>query len=180
MIDDLSGRDPVRSHVEEVRRAARVLEQEGRLSQCREFMQHGDYSVYDHVVNVALRSLAFADWLERRGVKVDRASLVRGALLHDYFLYDWHNPDPNDPLNLRGYTHPWTALRNAEQDFQLTKRERTIIVRHMFPLTVIPPTCREAWIVCMADKLCAVRETLGTRVPKRFLPRWLTNPEGTR
>ena len=178
MVGDL--KDRVRSNEDEVLRAAHALERAGRLSACREFMQHGDHTVFDHVVNVALRSLTFADWLERRGISVDRASLVRGALLHDYFLYDWHDSDPSDPLNLRGYTHPWTALRNAEQDFELTARERTIIVRHMFPLTLVPPTCREAWIVCMADKLCAIRETLSTRVPARFLPRWLTNPEPTR
>ena len=26
----------------------------------------------------------------------------------------------------------------------------------MFPLTPVPPTCTEAWIVCIADKICAI------------------------
>ena len=30
----------------------------------------------------------------------------------------------------------------------------------MWPLTVIPPMCREAWIVTTADKYCSLLETL--------------------
>ena len=44
----------------------------------------------------------------------DKGSLVRGALLHDYFLYDWHQP--HKEYGLHGFTHPSTALRNAVQD----------------------------------------------------------------
>ena len=85
----------------------------------------------------------------------------RGALLHDYFLYDWHDPDPSHRLH--GFRHPFFALANAERDFDLTPRERNVIVRHMFPLVPVPPTCREAWIVCVADKACALRETIAPR-----------------
>lgn len=155
----------------EVRREAARLEYEGRLGECRGFVQHGDVSVYAHVCSVALQSLRMADALGRRGIRVDRASLLRGALLHDYFLYDWHVPDPSHRLH--GFRHPFTALRNAEADFRLGARERNIIVRHMFPLVPIPPCCREAWIVCCADKLVALRETLVPRVPSRLLPAWL-------
>ena len=146
----------------EVEAAAARLEREGRLGACRGFVQHGDVSVYDHVMSVAEQSCRMADALARWGVSVDRASLVRGALLHDYFLYDWHDPDPSHRLH--GFRHPFTALANAEQDFSLTPRERNVIVRHMFPLVPVPPACREAWIVCVADKVCALRETIEPRV----------------
>lgn len=33
----------------------------------------------------------------------------------------------------------------------------------MFPLTPIPPAYKEAWIVCIADKICAIEETLFNR-----------------
>ncbi len=101
----------------------------------------------------------------RVGISVDRASLLRGALLHDYFLYDWHDPDPSHRLH--GFRHPFFALARAEEDFELTPRERNIIVRHMFPLVPVPPTCREAWIVCLADKWCALRETVAGRLPRK-------------
>ena len=149
----------------EVDRAARQLAQAGRLDLTREFIQHGDVTVYAHVTSVARASLSFAERLDRVGVSVDRASLLRGALLHDYFLYDWHDPDPSHRLH--GFRHPFFALARAEEDFELTPRERNIIARHMFPLVPVPPTCREAWIVCMADKWCALCETVAGRLPRK-------------
>lgn len=149
----------------EVDRAARQLAQAGRLDLTREFIQHGDVTVYAHVTSVARASLSFAERLDRVGVSVDRASLLRGALLHDYFLYDWHDPDPSHRLH--GFRHPFFALARAEEDYELTPRERNIIARHMFPLVPVPPTCREAWIVCMADKWCALCETVAGRLPRK-------------
>lgn len=93
-------------------------------------------------------------------MKVDRKALVRGALLHDYFLYDWHEKE--EWHRLHGFRHPYFALRNASRDFKLSRIEENVILRHMFPLTPIPPSCREAWIVCMADKYCSARETMYT------------------
>ena len=90
-------------------------------------------------------------------LKVNEKALIRGALLHDYFLYDWHIKRKGH--HFHGFTHPATALRNAEKEYNLGDIERNIISRHMFPLTVVPPMCREAWLVCLADKYCAVKET---------------------
>ena len=149
----------------EVDRAARQLARAGRLDLTREFIQHGDVTVYAHVTSVARASLSFAERLDRVGISVDRASLLRGALLHDYFLYDWHDPDPSHRLH--GFRHPLFALARAEEDFELTPRERNIIARHMFPLVPVPPTCREAWIVCLADKWCALCETVAGRLPRK-------------
>ena len=87
-------------------------------------------------------------------------ALVIGSLLHDYFLYDWHD---GEGRHLHGFTHPECAYKNAEMDYTLSPRVKNIIVRHMFPLTPIPPACKEAWIVCIADKICAIEETLFNR-----------------
>lgn len=148
---------------DEVEHAALALEREGRFGLTRDFIQHGDVSVHEHVRSVARASSSIARALERTGMRIDRRSLIRGALLHDYFLYDWHDPDPSHRLH--GFTHPAAALARAEEDFELTDRERNIISRHMFPLVPVPPTCREAWIVCMADKWCALCETVAARLP---------------
>lgn len=154
---------------DEVECAAFALEREGRFGLTRQFIQHGDVSVHEHVRSVARASSSIAHALERVGVRIDRRSLIRGALLHDYFLYDWHDPDPSHRLH--GFTHPAAALARAEEDFDLTDRERNIIVRHMFPLVPVPPACREAWIVCMADKWCALCETVSARLPARGVGR---------
>ena len=53
----------------------------------KNYVAHGVTSVYDHSLSVAKNSYAYA---VSRGVKCDLRALVVGALLHDYFLYDWH------------------------------------------------------------------------------------------
>ncbi len=120
-------------------------------------IQHGNMSVRQHTINVARYSVLIS---EKLGIDCDRRALVRGALLHDYFLYDWHERDHANPLRLHGFHHPGIALKNAESEFDLTDIEKDIIKKHMWPLTVVPPTCREAWIVSMADKYCSLMETV--------------------
>lgn len=127
-----------------------------RFVETQKFMQHGNVSVYQHCMAVAKMSCWIAAVLR---LKVERDALIRGALLHDYFLYDWHKDD-NGTHRLHGFTHAKTAWQNAQEDVQLSHVEADIIRRHMFPLTPMPPVTLEGWIVCMADKLCAVRETL--------------------
>lgn len=124
----------------------------------KQFTQHGTTSVFEHCVSVAKFSLLFSYFLERTiHLQVDRTSLVRGALLHDYFLYDWHDGEPE--RRIHGFTHPGITLRNASRDFELNPIEKDIIGKHMFPLTVVPPRYRESIIVCLADKWCALCET---------------------
>ena len=150
--------------LETILTAAARLEREGRYAMTRRFIQHGGVTVYEHCVRVAALSCRLADAF---GWQVDRAALIRGALLHDYFLYDWHEKD--DSHRLHGFTHPRAALQNASADWALTARERNIILRHMFPLTPVPPACREGWLASLADKLCAVQEMFYTRA-RRLRP----------
>ncbi len=129
-------------------------------------IQHGIFSVYDHSLFVTRMCLHLADIFS---IRVDTCALVRGALLHDYFLYDWHIP--SKVKNTHGFTHPNTAFRNASRDFKLGIIESNMIRRHMFPLTPIPPKYRESVLLCIADKICAGYETIDgfkRRFKKRF------------
>ena len=124
-----------------------------KLEPMRAFIQHGTVTTYDHVIRVAHTSLAMAKKLRLR---VHERELVRGALLHDYFLYDWHHWD--GPLH--GPYHPKHALMNALRDFDLSKIECNIIRSHMWPLTPFHfPRSREALITCIADKVVSTKET---------------------
>lgn len=140
-----------------IQKKLRYLETAVRLNETKNYIQHGSITVYAHCVNVARMSVRIAKWLP---IQVNMDALVIGALLHDYFLYDWHD---GKGRHFHGFTHPECAKRNAEMDYTLSPRVKNIIARHMFPLTPVPPTCTEAWIVCIADKICAIEETLFKR-----------------
>lgn len=131
--------------------------QSSNFHRMKRYLQHGSMTVNDHVLSVARYSIALDDILH---AKSSRKDLIRGALLHDYFLYDWHKPDAGNSHRLHGFYHPGIALRNALKEYELTPRERDIIKKHMWPLTMVPPMCREAWIVTTADKWCSLLETL--------------------
>ena len=51
-------------------------------------------------------------------------------------------------------------MKNARRDFELNEIEQDMIRKHMFPLNPVPPKYRESWILCMADKICASKETV--------------------
>lgn len=122
------------------------------------YMQHGSTSTYTHSLAVAYVTVLLAKQLNLKGL--DMRSAVRGALLHDYFLYDWHNRDDGSH-RLHGFRHAGTACGNAIRDFGITPLEQSIILSHMYPLNITkPPRSREAWIVTAADKICAGCESL--------------------
>ena len=120
--------------------------------------QHGAVTTFSHSIRVACLSVWLADRLHLWD-RVDLRSLIRTALLHDYFLYDWHDHD-GGAHRLHGFTHGATAMRNAIHDFELNQIERDGIKNHMFPLTPYPPKYIEGYLVTVADKISATKETL--------------------
>ena len=139
--------------------ASDILDSENFQS-TRNYIQHGTIPVHRHCIDVARQSILISKWL---GIPCNEREMIRGALLHDYFLYDWHDKTRENYQMLHGFYHPGIALRNAAREYDLTLREKDIIKKHMWPLTVVPPSCREAWIVTTADKYCSLLETLKLR-----------------
>ncbi|HPD57471.1 MAG TPA: HD domain-containing protein [Smithellaceae bacterium] len=136
---------------------------------------HHNSSIYEHVREVAYLSYRLCKYL-----KLDYRSAARGALLHDYFFYDWRNHDePHLHRNKNhGIEHPKIALANAKKSFALNKVEEDIIRKHMWPLTPVPPRYKEAFIVSFVDKYLASREFLdefkkriNKKLPKKIKPR---------
>lgn len=62
-------------------------------------------------------------------IPVHERALVRGTLVHDYFLYDWHAYDPSHRLH--AFTHPGCACRNAMRDFGIGCVEQSMVRHHM-------------------------------------------------
>jgi uncharacterized protein len=137
--------------------AREILENEV-FAQSKNFIQHGSISVYEHSISVAKVSFTLGKFFR----VADLRSLVRSALLHDFFLYDWHVPEKM--WSLHGWTHPVTAAKNARLHFNASEKEYSLIRSHMWPYTLLhPPHYTEGWIICLADKICSAAETLFRR-----------------
>lgn len=138
------------------REKLKMICKDSRLLESTQYMQHGTTSVFRHSVSVAYYAYYIVC---KTQVYVDVDALIRGALLHDYFLYDWHEKD--DSHKWHGFHHAKKAWRNAMEDFELSEKEQYMILCHMFPLTPIPPKSLEGWILCYSDKVCSSAETAG-------------------
>lgn len=121
----------------------------------KRYLQHGSVSTYEHSLNVA-KMCYLID--KKLSLKLDKKALLTSAILHDFYLYDWHNGSMN---KIHGFSHPDTAAKNAKKYFDITSKEENAIRSHMWPLTITKlPKSREAWILCFADKYCATQEIL--------------------
>ncbi|MDR2521144.1 MAG: hypothetical protein LBC72_01135 [Spirochaetaceae bacterium] len=142
--------------------------QSEKFAECKAFIQHGNVSVFTHCILVARLS-----WRAARFFNLpDRRSLVRAALLHDFFLYDWHTPEKM--WSLHGWTHPTTAAENAREFFDISEKEYSLIQTHMWPWTPLHlPRHAEGWIICLADKVISLGETLRLirqKAPAPYVP----------
>jgi len=128
------------------------------------YRQHGNTDTLTHCISVAVVAYRMAC---RWNLNVDLSSLIRGGLLHDYFLYDWHSEDR--PRGHHGFMHPGIARENAVRDFDANEIEQDIIHRHMWPMTVIPPRHLESYLVCLADKWCTLQEVFNPNHNQKIL-----------
>ena len=143
----------------EFRKAALPILTNPEYQLMKQYMAHGHYTVYSHCFRVALFAYSYA---KSKNMDIDYTSLIRGCLLHDYYLYDWHHL--HEGHRLHGFRHPYFALRNAKKRFQLNRKERNMILSHMFPLTFWTiPLSKEAWLLTHADKVCARMESASVR-----------------
>lgn len=140
-----------KSYLEEILKKKKYLKM-------NRYMQHGNTTCLQHSIAVAYISYRITKFFK---INVHEKELIRGALLHDYFLYDWHSKyKKSKDLGAHGRIHPKIALFNARKDFDVNRIEADIIEKHMFPLTFHVPKYRESVIVCIVDKMCSVYEIL--------------------
>lgn len=156
----------------EIERYAGAILNDPRFQKLRSFEHHGPANtVYDHSLAVTRAAYRIACALHLS--EEETASVVRAALLHDFFGYDWHSERFRRFVrhysgfrrltHMHGFIHGHIAAARAKRVFGLSDRECDAIARHMFPLAPIPRS-RIAWIVTLADKAVASKEvTLAAR-----------------
>lgn len=117
------------------------------------YKHHYDTSCFEHCIHVAFLSYQMA-----KKFNLDYVSCARAGLVHDLFLYDWHERQP-DRKGLHAYTHPKAAFVNASKLFALNPIEKDMIVKHMWPVTLSLPRYSESYLITFADKYAALAES---------------------
>ena len=122
------------------------------VQQMAHFRHHYTTSCLEHCKHVA-----FYNYLICKKLKLDYLSATRAGILHDFFLYDWRKKQ-TDSKKLHAFYHPRIALNNAQRLFNINPKEKDIILKHMWPLTIIPPKYIESYIITIVDKYCTLLE----------------------
>ena len=130
---------------------------------------HGPVTTLDHSLFVA-----FSTYRVARALRLDVRSAVRGALLHDLYLYDSRDKSAH-PGN-QCFDHPRFAARNAAALTDLSAKEQNIILSHMWPLGGPLPRSAEAWTVDLVDTVCAGLELSRICRPSRLRKRLGVSP----
>ena len=73
-------------------------------------------------------------------------------------MHDLYHYDSRGKSHFR--LHPGYARDNALKICRLDPVEEDAILKHMWPVTKHRPIYREAYVVCITDKLCATAEYL--------------------
>lgn len=135
--------------------------------QKRKLMKHHDESVWDHCIAVSFKAFQYS-----KKFKADSRNCAIAGLMHDFYPHAWQyskslesldesysyyfQPNTKKPMLFKqhGFIHAKEARDNFKKYFSeySNKRIENAILRHMFPLNIKPPTCKEGWIVTLADK----------------------------
>ena len=113
--------------------------------------KHHGQTRYEHSLKVSYKSYKIA-----KKHNLDYISTARAGLLHDFFI----NEDlTKKSQKISMFTHPYKSLENSCKYFNLNKKEKNIIISHMFP--ALPhkiPKYKESILVSIIDKIIATEE----------------------
>ena len=92
-----------------------------RTLDMKKFIQHGKISTYDHCESVTNLSYKINKKLHLRA---NEDTLCKGAMLHDFYFYNWRNRHVDGQKKFHLFRHPKIALQNAEDLFELNDMEK--------------------------------------------------------
>ncbi|MDD3339273.1 MAG: phosphohydrolase [Lachnospiraceae bacterium] len=134
------------------------------VQRMKNYIHHSSTDCYRHCVHVAYYNYRIC-----RFFHLDARAAARAGMVHDLFLYDWRLHQAKTGDKFHAMTHPGTAIYNAKKYFDITPEEEDIMKKHMWPMTVIPPTTAEGVIMTFTDKFCGFCEFVEHyhKLPKR-------------
>lgn len=139
-------------YTEEFKEIIKDIIENQNVLKLKNYIQHINSSRYEHCIEVA-----FLTYVVCKKMNLDYVSATRGAMLHDFYFYDYRNKE-DGPKHFHLYRHPRISLENALKSFSLNDLERDVILNHMWPVTIKLPKFKESYIVTFMDKYCATNE----------------------
>ena len=131
-----------------------ILQNETVL-EMKQYKHHYETSCFDHCLIASYYCYQYC-----KKHNLDYISCARAAMVHDLFLYDWRKRQ-NNRKGLHAFTHPRTAYENANKLFELNDKEKDIILKHMWPVTLFSfPKYKESFILTLVDKRCALNDAI--------------------
>lgn len=128
-----------------------LLKQE-KVLKMKQYRQHHNTSCFDHCLFVSYNT-----YLICKKRHLDYISAARAGLLHDLFLYDWRKRE-NGRKGLHAFTHGKTAYKQASTFTNLNDKEKDMIIKHMWPVTLALPKYKETFVITYVDKYFAIAE----------------------
>lgn len=133
------------------------------VQEMKNFRQHYETTCFDHCLTAAYYCYCIC-----KKYHLDYKSATRAAMLHDLFLYDWRKKQPGQK-GLHAFTHGKTACENACKLFDLNDKEKDIIIKHMWPITIAFPKSFEGFVLTFVDKYCAMSESFEILKSRLFM-----------
>lgn len=131
------------------------------LEKLKNITHHISTTRFQHCLNVS-----YHNYLICKFFGFDAKSAARAGLLHDLFYYDRKEYNKHKKNFSHSRFHSLVALENASKLTDINEVERDIIENHMFPSTSGLPRHKEAYVIIIVDKYCAVLEYLLPKIKK--------------
>lgn len=134
-----------------------------KIQRMKEIPMHRGSNCYEHSFKVAKKAVHYA--LRFPSKKLSIETIMLGAILHDYYLYDWRKD--RSKRKRHAVDHEFIASENASKDFGISPEVKRIIESHMWPINFKKyPKGREAKIVSLCDKAVTIGEVFSSKKHK--------------
>ena len=123
-----------------------------KVQQMKKYRQHYNINCFYHCLFVSYNT-----YLICKKHNLDYISAAKAGMVHDLFLYDWRKRE-RGRKGLHAYTHGKTAFKEASEILNLNDKEKDMIIKHMWPVTLAIPKYKETFILTFVDKYFAIAE----------------------